>query len=98
MTTPPDQGQHGDQSSPWPHSRQDAEVEDIVSALRRYGVLTRARLAELCGSAHWPDSGFGSTLRQAVSTGRVRRLGDELYEVAEPGPGLAATGTKPRVR
>lgn len=70
-------------SSPWPHSRQEAEVEDIVHALRGYRVLTRARLREVCGAAHWSDSGFNRALAYAVSTGRVRQLGDDLYEIAE---------------
>jgi hypothetical protein len=70
--------------SPWPHSREEAEVEDIVHALRTYRVLTRKRLAESCGAAHWSDSGFRRALAQAVSTGRVRRLGDDLYEINEP--------------
>jgi hypothetical protein len=76
-----------DASSPWPHSRQEAEVEDIVHALRGYGVLTRARLREVCGAAHWSDSGFKRALTDAVSTGRVRQLGDDLYEIAEPSTG-----------
>jgi hypothetical protein len=69
--------------SPWPHSREEAEVEDIVNALRGYRVLTRTRLAEVCGAAHWSDSGFRRALAQAVSTGRIRRLGDDLYEISE---------------
>ena len=73
-----------DASSPWPHSREEAEVEDIVHALRGYGVLTRARLRETCGAAHWSDSGFKHALACAVATGRVRQLGDDLYEIAEP--------------
>ncbi len=71
-------------SSPWPHTRQEAEIEDIVHALRRYGVLTRARLLELCGAAHWSDSGAEGALAHAVSSGRIRQLGDDLYEIAEP--------------
>jgi hypothetical protein len=70
--------------SPWPLSREEAEVEDIVNALRGYRVLTRAGLAEACSAAHWSDSGFRRALAQAVSTGRVRRLGDDLYEISEP--------------
>jgi hypothetical protein len=67
-----------------PHGREEAEVEDIVRALRGYGALTRARLLDLCGAAHWPDSGAKRALARAVSSGRVRQLGDDLYEVAEP--------------
>jgi hypothetical protein len=66
------------------HSRREAEVEDIVRALRGYGgVLTRARLVELCGAAHWSDAGFKQALAQAVASGRVRELGTDLYETTE---------------
>jgi hypothetical protein len=66
------------------HSREEAEVEDIVRVLRGYGVLTRARLLDICGAAHWSDSGGRRALAHAVSSGRVRQLGDDLYEIAEP--------------
>lgn len=56
----------------------------MVRALRRYGVLTRARLLDVCGAAHWSDSGANRALAHAVSSGRITRLGDDLYEVAEP--------------
>ena len=59
-------------SSPWPHTGQEAETEDIVHALRRYGVLTRARLLDICGAAHWSDSGVERALAHAVSSGRIR--------------------------
>jgi hypothetical protein len=84
-TAPNDTDTHpGASSSPWPHSRAEAEVEEIVNALRRYRVLTRTRLAEVCGAAHWSDSGFRRALAQAVSSGTVRRLGADLYEISEP--------------
>jgi lipoyl-dependent peroxiredoxin len=70
-------------SSPWPHSHQEAEVEDIVRALRGYGVLTRARLLDVCGVAHWSDSGAKRAIARAVSSGRIRQLGDDLYAIAE---------------
>jgi lipoyl-dependent peroxiredoxin len=70
-------------SSPRSHSRQEAEVEDIVRALRGYRVLTRARLLEVCGAAHWSDSGATRALAHAVSSGRIRQLGDDLSEIAE---------------
>jgi hypothetical protein len=72
-------------ASPWPHSRGEAEVEDVVRALRGYGPLTHERLAEVCGAAHWSDHGFRRALNRAVSTGRVRRLGEDFYELTEPG-------------
>jgi hypothetical protein len=65
------------------HTRQEAEVEDIVRALTMYGVLTRPRLVEICGAAHWPDPSFRRAIALAISSGRVRRLGDELYELCE---------------
>jgi hypothetical protein len=80
----PEEGGPAGASSPWPHTRQEAETEDIVHALRRYGVLTRARLLELCGAAHWSDSGADGALAHAVASGRIRQLGDDLYEIAEP--------------
>lgn len=68
----------------WAHSRREAEVEDIVAALRRYGVLARPRLAELCGAGHWSEPGFAQALARAVSSGKVRPLDDELYEATGP--------------
>lgn len=65
-------------------SRHEAEVEDIVRTLRRYGVLRRARLIEVCGAAHWSDTGFRQALNSAISSGRVRALGTDLYEITEP--------------
>ncbi len=65
------------------HSRQDAEVEDVVRTLRGYGVLTRARLLELCGAAHWSHGGGRRAVAAAVSSGRIKPLGDDLYEIAE---------------
>ncbi len=71
---------------PWPrpHSRLEVEVEDVVRALRGHQVLSHAGLVDACGAAHWADRSFTQALGEAVSTGRVRRLGDDLYEIAEP--------------
>jgi hypothetical protein len=76
--------QPADAFPPRAHSRQEAEVEALVRALRGHGVLTRARLAEASGAAHWSDSGFNGALAEAIAAGRIRRLGDDLYEVGEP--------------
>jgi hypothetical protein len=65
------------------HSRHDAEVEEVVRTLSGYGVLTRARLLELCGAAHWSDGGGRRAVADAVSRGRIRHLGDDLYEIAD---------------
>jgi len=66
------------------HTRQEAEVEDIVRALRGYGVLTRARLLDVCRATHWSDAGAKRALAHAVSSGRIKQLGGDLYEIAEP--------------
>jgi lipoyl-dependent peroxiredoxin len=73
-----------DNSSRPSHSRQEVEVEDVVRTLSGYGVLTRARLLELCGAAHWSDRGGRRAVAHAVSSGRIRQLGGDLYEIAEP--------------
>ena len=85
-TTPPpgDSESPAAPSTPRPHSRQEAEIEDIVRALRGYRVLTRAHLLDVCGAAHWSDAGARRALALAVSSGRIRQLGDDLYEIAEP--------------
>jgi lipoyl-dependent peroxiredoxin len=66
------------------HSRQEAEVEDVVRTLRGYGVLTRARLLDLSGAGHWSFGGGRRAIADAVSSGRIRQLGDDLYEIADP--------------
>ncbi len=66
--------------SPGRHGRLDAEVEDIIATLRRYGTLTRPRLADLCGAEHWSDPTFARALALAVSGGKVRPIGNEVYE------------------
>jgi hypothetical protein len=85
-TTPPpgDSASPAASSSPRPHSRQEAEIEDIVRAIRGYRVLTRARLLDVCGAAHWSDAGARRALALAVSSARIRQLGNDLYEIAEP--------------
>ena len=55
-----------------------------MRAVRRYGVLTRARLLDVCGAAHWPDSGGRRALAHAVASGRIKQLGDDLYAIAKP--------------
>ena len=66
------------------HTRREAEVDDIVGTLRTYGVLTRTRLADLCGAAHWSEPDFRRALEVAVASGRVKPLGDELFEITDP--------------
>jgi len=78
---------HPEPSSPsWPQNRQDAQVEHVVRVLRGYRVLTEADLREASGAARWSDAGFRRALDEAVSRGRIRRLGNELYESVELRP------------
>lgn len=64
-------------------AQSQAEVHRIEHFLRSYGVLTRGRLAELCGADRWHDpAGFDGALLAAVRAGRVRALTDQLYELA----------------
>lgn len=65
-------------------NRLDAEVEDIVRALRSYGVLTKERLEEIAGAGYWrTDVSFDAALHDAIAHGRVRQLSPRLYELTE---------------
>lgn len=67
-----------------PAARLDAEIEEIVLILRRYGVMPVQRVATLAGADHWhADSDFGRALTRAVTLKRIRRLGIDLYELTE---------------
>jgi hypothetical protein len=65
------------------HTYNEAEVREIVKALRSYGVLTRDRLCEIVGGDEWRDGHFDVCLAGAVKRGRVTRLSVELYELSE---------------
>ena len=66
------------------NTREDVEVREIVAALRGPGLLTLARLRELCWADRWPERDFAAALRRALATGEIRHLGDERYETAGP--------------
>jgi hypothetical protein len=67
--------------------RLDAEIEEIVHILRRYGVMPVQRVATLAGADYWhADSHFGRALERAVTLKRIRRLGVDLYELTEDAP------------
>lgn len=69
------------------HSRVDAEIGDLVRTLRGFGVLTYGHLKEFSGGEHWSDPVFDAVLHEAVRSGRIRRLSDDLYELDEEHPG-----------
>ena len=56
----------------------------LADTIAPYRVLTRDKLAELCGASRWHTIGFDHALRWAVEHEFLRRLDGELYEI---GPG-----------
>lgn len=65
------------------HSRMEAELEELTKVLRGFGVLTYDHLKELSGARSWCGPRFDRVLRAGVRDGRIRRLGDQLYELDE---------------
>ena len=65
----------------------DPRAARVIRVLNSYGVLTHDSLAELCDMKLLGGSGaFEHALRDAVAAGRVRKLGDSLYEIIEQPP------------
>jgi hypothetical protein len=60
-----------------------AAVDDVCRALRSYGVLTHHGLEEVCHTDRWHDTNLNGALANARRAGRVRFLGDGLYELTE---------------
>jgi hypothetical protein len=73
-------------SDPGPQT--DHEVDDLVKALRSFGVLNRERLRECSGALGWPDHSFGSVLERGVADGSIKRLAPGLFEVGDDAPDL----------
>ncbi|HKN93575.1 MAG TPA: hypothetical protein VJU60_04510 [Thermoleophilaceae bacterium] len=65
------------------HSRMEAELEELTRVLRSFGVLTYANLKELSGARRWTGPHFDYVLHVAIREGRIRKLGDELYELID---------------
>ena len=66
-----------------PHSYNEAQGEEIVHALRSYGVLTHERLCDIVDGHEWREGTFETCLSMLIKRGRVVRLGDELYELSD---------------
>ncbi len=49
-------------------------------------MLSLAHIRELCWAEHWPAGDFNASLHNAGAAGEIKRLGDDLYEIA-PQPG-----------
>jgi hypothetical protein len=58
-------------------------MKDLTRVLRSYGVLTGERLREFSGGRHWEGPIFESVLCEAIRRGRIRKLGEDLYELDE---------------
>jgi len=58
-------------------------VEEIVRALRGYGVMTVEDLARSVHASTWRTMDFGAALQLAEREGRIRRLGPDLVEIGE---------------
>jgi hypothetical protein len=72
-----------------PDRRPDQEVDELVRALRSYGVLTRAGLRERSGAVLWPDHSFASALERGVAEGSIKSLGSSLFDVGDDAPDLS---------
>jgi len=84
MSDDPESLRADSSQSTGPGAREQAEVKEIVAALRERGVLTLTELRELCWAGRWPERDFTAALRQAVASGEIRHLGDERYTIAKP--------------
>jgi hypothetical protein len=73
----------------------DAEVHNLVAALRDYGVLTRDALRERSGASHWAAGSFEDALRRGVERGSIKRLGDDLFEAGPDAPDLSEARYEP---
>jgi hypothetical protein len=69
--------------TPWPHSRAEAEVREILHTLRGNHVRTLAQIKELCWASHWPESDFTTTIHRAIAAGDIEQLGEDQYEIPE---------------
>ena len=59
------------------------EIERIERALAEHGPTDRRELARLVGARFWGPGHFSAALREAVLTGRARRLGRTRFGPAE---------------
>jgi hypothetical protein len=66
-------------------SHATARQRKLQRLLRSYGVLTHDDLRELAHAGAWQVP-FETVLRNAIASGRVRQLSDDLYEAADGRP------------
>jgi len=63
----------------------DREIEAIGRAVDEGGPVPRDELERLVGARRWGPGRFRRALAEAVSEGRVRRVGRHRYGPPEPG-------------
>ncbi len=64
----------------------DFEVDELVRALREFGVLTREDLLDRSGAREWIANSFESALRRGTASGSIKDLGDGLFEAGANAP------------
>jgi hypothetical protein len=73
-------------SEPAPGVEYGREVERIVQTLEERGPLDRTELARAVGARYWGPGRFAAALREAILSGRVRRVDGRRYAVAGEAP------------
>ena len=61
----------------------DAEIREIVRALRPYGVLDRVTLGEQTRQRGWREGAFDAAVAAAVRQGVIEQLPDGHYKLPE---------------
>jgi hypothetical protein len=60
-----------------------AAADEVVHALRSYGVLTQNGLEQILHTEKWHDCNLQGALLNAQRAGRIKPLGDGLWELTE---------------
>jgi hypothetical protein len=69
-------------SAPIPRVPLAREIELIERALAEHGTTDRAALSRLVGARSWGPGRYSAALREAVATGRARRVGRSSFAPA----------------
>jgi hypothetical protein len=71
-------------SAPITEQELSREIARIESALSERGRTERRELARAVGARYWGPGRFSAALREAVQSGRVRRLDRTHYGPGQP--------------
>ena len=74
---------------PDPHERElarraaitDGEVDQLVRALRPFGILQREALSRECSQRGWEEAGFDTALGKAIASGVIDELPGGFYKL-----------------